>query len=78
MVRETLDRVLKKRIGPLLDESLHKVIGITVPEFGKDISDKIEKNPLIAYDIDTTLPFKAAKKLFKKQFLRIEPVGPTS
>ena len=69
MAEETLDRVLKKRIEPLLDESLHKVIGITIPEFGKDISDKIEKNPLIAYDVDTSLVFKAAKKLFKKQFL---------
>ena len=69
MTRETLDKVLKKKVEPLLEESMHKILGVTISEFGKDISDKIEKNPLIAYDIDTRLGFKAAKKLFKKQFL---------
>ena len=69
MPKETLDKVLKKKVEPLLEETMHKILGVTISEFGKDISDKIEKNPLIAYDIDTSLSFKAAKKLFKKQFL---------
>lgn len=69
MAKETLDKVLKRKVEPLLEESMHKILGVTISEFGKDISDKIEKNPLIAYDIDPAVPFKAAKKLFKKQFL---------
>jgi len=69
MAKETLDKVLKKEVEPLLDKSMHKLLGVTISEFGKDISDKIEKNPLIAYDIDTSLKFKTAKKMFKKQFL---------
>ena len=69
MAKETLDKVLKKKVEPLLDESMHKILGVTISEFGKDITDRIEKNPLIAYDIDTDLEFKPAKKLFKKQFL---------
>jgi len=69
MEKETLDKVLKQKVEPMLDESMHKIIGVTISEFGKDITDKIEKNPLIAYDIDTSVGFKAAKKLFKKQFL---------
>ena len=69
MAKETLDKVLKRKVEPLLDESMHKILGVTISEFGKDISDRIERNPLIAYDIDVAVPFKAAKKLFKKQFL---------
>ncbi|MEE9525736.1 MAG: helix-turn-helix domain-containing protein [Candidatus Woesearchaeota archaeon] len=69
MAKERLEEVLKRKVEPLLEESMHKILGVTISEFGKDISDNIEKNPLIAYDIDTSLGFKSAKKLFKKQFL---------
>lgn len=69
MVEKDLEKALKEKIESLLDESMHDMLGVTISEFGKDISDKIEKNPLIAYDVDTSLSFKAAKKLFKKQFL---------
>jgi len=43
MARETLDKVLKKKVEPLLEETMHKILGVTISEFGKDISDKIEK-----------------------------------
>lgn len=69
MEKENLEKVMKEKVEPLLDESMHKIIGLTISEFGKDISDKIEKNPLIAYDINANIPFKESKKLFKKQFL---------
>jgi len=69
MVKKTLDKVLKEKVEPMLDESMHKLLGITISEFGKDISDRIEKSPLISYPIDTSISFKAAKKLFKKEFL---------
>jgi DNA-binding NtrC family response regulator len=67
--RKSLEKSLKEKIEPMLDESMHDMLGVTINEFGRDITDKIEKSPLIAYDIDTSLSFKAAKKLFKKQFL---------
>lgn len=70
MKEKTLDKVLKKKVEPLLDKSMHKILGVTISEFGKDISDKIERNPLISYNIDTSLDFKTAKKMFKKQFLK--------
>jgi DNA-binding NtrC family response regulator len=69
MAEKSLEKALKEKIKPMLEESMHDLLGVTISEFGEDISDKIEKNPLIAYDIDTSLSFKAAKKLFKKQFL---------
>jgi len=69
MAEKSLEKALKEKVEPLVEESMHKLLGVTIAEFGKDITDKIEKNPLIAYDIDTGISFKAAKKLFKKQFL---------
>ena len=69
MAKKTLDKVLKDKVEPILDESMHKLLGITISEFGKDISDRIEKSPLISFPIDTSISFKAAKKLFKKEFL---------
>ena len=69
MPKPTLEKVLKEKVEPLVEEAMHRFLGVTISEIGKDISDKIEKNPLISYLIDTSIPFKAAKKLFKKEFL---------
>jgi transcriptional regulator of acetoin/glycerol metabolism len=70
MVKETLEKVLKTKVEPLVEDAMHKFLGVTIAEVGKDITDKIEKNPLITYSIDTELGFKAAKKMFKKEFLK--------
>ena len=70
MPRETLEKVMKTKVEPLVEEAMHKFLGVTVSEISDDISDKIEKNPLITYEINTSLGFKAAKKLFKREFLK--------
>lgn len=69
MDKPTLERVLKEKVEPLVEEAMHKFLGVTISEIGRDITDKIEKNPLISYAIDASIPFKSAKKLFKKEFL---------
>lgn len=69
MPKSTLEKVLKEKVEPLVGEAMHRFLGITISEVGKDITDKIEKNPLISYEIDPNIPFKVAKKLFKKEFL---------
>ena len=70
MPREDLEKVLKTKVEPLVDEAMTKFLGITISDVGKDITDKIEKNPLITYEINTEVSFKASKKLFKKEFLK--------
>lgn len=65
----TLERVLKEKIEPLIDEAMHRYLGITISEMSEEISDRIEKNPLLSYEINTAVSFKAAKKLFKKEFV---------
>lgn len=69
MPEKTLEKVMKEKINPLIEQSLHKFLGITISELNKDLSDKIEANPILSFDINTALSFKIAKKLFKKQFL---------
>ncbi len=67
--KETLEKVLKNKVEPMIDSAMHRFLGITINEISDDISDRIENNPLISYDIDVSVPFKTAKKLFKKEFL---------
>jgi DNA-binding NtrC family response regulator len=70
--KETKDRGLEKVVvrplKPIVDQAVHKFLGITIDELSKDISDKIETKPLIKFDVDINLSFKVAKKMFKKQF----------
>src|SRR3989344_332561 len=67
--QKTLEKVVKDRIEPLLEETMQKFLGITIRELEKDITEKIEHTKLIGITVRTDLPFKDAKKLFKKEFL---------
>ena len=64
-----LEKVVKEKVEPIIDSAMHKFLGITISELRQDISDRIEKNPLLSFEINIALPFKIAKKTFKKEFL---------
>lgn len=64
-----LERVVEKRIKPLLDSAMHRYLGVHVSEIEKDISDKLKQGALLLVDIDTSIPFKKAKRLFKKTYV---------
>jgi DNA-binding NtrC family response regulator len=64
-----LEEVIEKRIKPIVDKAMHKWLGVTVSEIKADVSDKLKKAPLLEYEISTKIPFKKAKKLFKKLYL---------
>jgi len=66
---DTLDQVITKKINPMLDSAMHKYLGVTIQEIKADISDKLKKSPLLDTNIDTNIPFKKAKEIFKKQYL---------
>lgn len=69
MPEETLEKSLKEKIEPYLEQTMQKFLGVKIEELEKDITDKIEKK-LIGYNIHTELPFKLAKNLFKREFLQ--------
>lgn len=68
--KQKLEYVVKKDIKPIVDNSLHKFLGVSIDELNRDITTKLERSPLIDFDIDTNIPFKRAKKNFKKEYLK--------
>ena len=68
MPQEALEEVIEKRVKPMVEQAMAKFLGITVPEIEFDISDRL-RAPLLEYEIDIKLPFKKAKRLFKKLYL---------
>ncbi len=69
MADDELEKLIDKKIKPLVEEAMQKHLGITISEIEEDITDKLKKAPLIEFDIDTKIPFKQAKKQFKKKYL---------
>ncbi|NQU78950.1 hypothetical protein HQ545_04235 [Candidatus Woesearchaeota archaeon] len=60
----------KKSVEQIVDDAIKPVLGVSIGDLNKDISEKLEKSPLAAYEINTNIKFKDAKKQFKQQFLR--------
>ncbi|MBI2564700.1 hypothetical protein HYV79_01790 [Candidatus Woesearchaeota archaeon] len=69
MKKEVFEQALEFKIKPLLDQAMHKILGITVSEIKSDISDKLKKAPVLDFIIDTRISFKICKKSFKKFYL---------
>jgi DNA-binding NtrC family response regulator len=67
---KNLELVIRKRVKPIITSKMHEVLGVTIEELNEDITEKLQKNPLLDFPIDTSMPFKQAKKKFKKQYLR--------
>ena len=67
--KETLEKLMKTKIEPIIGEAMQKYLGVKIEKINEDISDKIGSSPLINIGINIGLPFKIAKKMFKKDFL---------
>lgn len=62
-----LERIVQTKIKPLIDDAMHKNLGITVTELESDISDRI-KHGILDF-VDTSILFKQAKRQFKHQYI---------
>ncbi|HLC90575.1 MAG TPA: helix-turn-helix domain-containing protein [Candidatus Nanoarchaeia archaeon] len=69
--KKDLEETLKGKISPLLEETMEKSWGITIPQLESDITDKL-KNPQLQIYVSPHLPFSTAKKKFKSEFLKKE------
>lgn len=65
-----LEIILDNKIKPLVGGAVQKHLGVKLEAIQADISDRLKKQPFIDYPINTNVPFKKAKKAFKKYFLR--------
>lgn len=66
-----LETTIKEKVAPLVEETMSKTWGITIPKIESDITDQLTKPALHLY-IPLNLPYKDAKKKFKKEFLTRE------
>jgi len=69
MVEDQLEKIVESKVKPLLEEAMHKNLGITITELETDISDRLKKSILIDFPINTSIPFKEAKKKFKHAYI---------
>lgn len=71
LLKFNLEESLKDKVLPLLEETMEKSWGITIPKLETDISDRL-KNPQLSIYINTELTFPEAKKQFQREFLKRE------
>lgn len=69
--KKDLEELMKKKVSPLIDESMKKNWGVVIPKIEEDITDTLSKNKLEVF-IHFNVSFSDAKKLFKKEFFRKE------
>ena len=67
----SLEMAIKEKVTPLLEESMEKHWGITIPQVGADISDTLKTSPLNMY-VPWHLNFPEAKRAFKMELLKQE------
>ncbi len=69
--KKDLEETIKEKVNPLLEETMEKHWGITIPKLESDITDKL-RNPSLNVYVPLNLTFSQAKKLFKSEFLKRE------
>lgn len=69
--KKDLEMTLKEKISPLLEETMEKNWGLTIPKLESDLTDRL-KNPYLYMYIPHADSFDSAKRKFKKEFLRWE------
>ncbi len=67
---EKLEKTIKKQLAPLVEQTMHDVLGVTIDELNRDITAKLEKGPFLDFPINTNIPYKEAKRQFKRHYLR--------
>ncbi len=69
MQQKDLEKVIDMKIKQILDKTMHDTLGMTISEIETEISDKLKNGLFFEIEITTALPFKKAKKMFKKQYI---------
>ncbi|MBS3166211.1 hypothetical protein J4444_03755 [Candidatus Woesearchaeota archaeon] len=71
MKNKDLEATIKDKLAPLLEESMEKSWGVTIPKLGVDITDRL-KNPHLNIYVPLHLPFTKARNEFKREFIKKE------
>lgn len=65
-----LETLISAKVKPIVEEAMQKYLGVTISEIENDISDRLKKSPLLEIEVDTSVPFKKAKREFKKKYIK--------
>jgi len=71
MTNKDLEDTIKEKVNPLLEETMEKSWGVTIPKLETDITSKLKESSLNIY-IPLGKDFSESKKQFKKEFLKQE------
>jgi len=63
------DKTVEDRIKNAIDGAAQRYLGIGVMPADMDITDRLKKDSLLSFYVDTKKNFKLAKKQFKKHYL---------
>tara|TARA_Y100000310_G_C20609278_1_gene777168 strand:- start:424 stop:1089 length:666 start_codon:yes stop_codon:yes gene_type:complete len=69
--KKDLEDTIKDKVSPLLEETMERSWGITIPQIESDITDMLKNPPLQIY-VPMNLTFQEAKKLFRSEFIKKE------
>jgi DNA-binding NtrC family response regulator len=64
-----LESAITQKVKPLVESAMQKYLGIKVADIEADITDQLKQTALLDIAVDVKLPFKAAKKAFKRAYL---------
>lgn len=64
-----LETAVDQKVKPILGSAVQKYLGVRVSNIESDISDELKRSTLLDIPIETKLPFKKAKKAFKRAYL---------
>ncbi|MEM4239866.1 MAG: hypothetical protein QXM31_02375 [Candidatus Woesearchaeota archaeon] len=64
-----LETAVDQKVKPIVGSAMQKYLGVKVSNIEADISDQLKRSTLLDIPIDTKLPFKQAKKAFKRAYL---------
>ncbi len=64
-----LDSLIDGKIKPLISGAMQKHLGISVADIEADITDQLKRSTLLDFSVDISMPYKKAKKAFKRAYL---------
>ena len=64
-----LEFAIDQKVKPIVAGAMQKFLGVKVANIETDISDQLKNSTLLDFSINTKLPYKQAKKAFKRVYL---------
>ncbi len=65
-----IDHIVDDKLKQQISTLTSKVLGVHIDELASDLTAKLTQSSLMGILIDTALPFKEAKKQFKRDYVR--------